>query len=107
MVTLRPHYFQVLTLVSGGLDENGDPTEAQEVWGDPIECRCVDDGKRNVVRLPNGEVTVYPYAVFFDDPETDYLKNTVRLLDGEMNVMYEGVVKGNPRGRQLNAVMYL
>ncbi|MCK9629381.1 MAG: hypothetical protein M0R37_12430 [Bacteroidales bacterium] len=104
MIDFRPHTFQILSALGGGI-VNGDPVAAAEEWGGDNPCRFVKNGKDNVKHLPGGTFIVFEYVVYCDIPD-DITGKTVRLFDKDGNQVCQKEVH-SCNNTQLHTILYI
>lgn len=85
MLSFRPHKIQVVTFISGGMDENGvmlpDKEETQE-----MSCRIESNGSAGRVHYEDGIARNYSYTIYLDQDCRDFkVGEKVRLfgMDGK------------------------
>ena len=85
MLDFRPHKLQVVTFVSGGVDQDGvmlPDTESVE----EVPCRIEPNGSASKVRFDDGVARNYSYLIYLDhDCRTFSVGEKVKLygVDGE------------------------
>ena len=83
-----PHKLFIKQACSG-LDENGDPIQSSNSWGEVGPCRCDDNITHHNISV-NGEAFTYAYKIVYEGEKVEP-GAVVRVTDGE-RVRAEGRV---------------
>lgn len=106
MLSFRPHFISFKTSSVGGVNSDGEPVAATEVWGELIPCRYETNTKTNIFHNADGTIKVFPYVVWLDGSQVDYTGKFVKIYDAGKVLVKEGQVQHCPF-RQLNSLLYV